>query len=338
MLLFVAIASFLVLREVTFVAPERVSACDSSASSPLFSQDSWFWLEKASSAESRIMASKKGDSSPIVASGGISKFALSDNHLAWILKTGNEWRLTLSKLDGKEAKVVYNGTREPSGLGFAQKNLYWLLNPPAKSDVFGSFPPIGGGVEIYSLPEEGGNRPEVLSIIPEKRGLQFIGVNLAYAYVSAYRETQSGVTTIYRVSLIDRKSTRIAGETGQQNAILTPTNLLWTAPSPEASTRGAVVCVRYRPVTGIESGNAAPANLTDWMPARGSLFLSSTEVCYLDGSSQPKLWKLSDKKEFPVQVSVPPEYEVKSVAGKEILMTNSRTNAQSAALYRSYLP
>ena len=337
-LILIAISGFLIWRELPAPAPMRISSCNSSIAAPVNSQGVWFWIENPRSLGSRLMKAGETESKPAVVAPGISEFAITDSKLAWIQKTGIVWQLVSSKLDGSEPHVIYSGEREPVGLHYSQKRLYWLLNPLSKKNEFDSFPPLAGSLEVQSVNENGEGKPIALTSLKETQGLQFIGINLIYAFVSVYRPSQYGSTVIYRISVLDSATQRIVGETGKQHAALTKESLFWTAPSPESSTRGTTNCVRYIPVQGAGANSTKPANLTDWLPAGGKLTLSSSGMMYIDGGAEPKLWILNDRKELPVAVKTPLNFDVKAVSGNDILLQNSRTDGSNSALFRTRMP
>src|SRR5262249_22694236 len=132
-----------------------------------------------------------------------------------------------------------------------------------------------------------------------------LGAHQGTVYVSALRHGPPESMALYAVSQAGGRSRRVGAEEGGFPATLrSDGTLLWAGQSRDSSNQTIVSCVRARKPDGSTS------TIADWLPARGRVVTSDSDIFYVDSEVQPhaSIWRIHSNAELPQRISLPAGY------------------------------
>jgi hypothetical protein len=186
--------------------------------------------------------------------------------LSW---SGNKGALLRFSGSGAPEPVVSIG--RAAALRAEGDDLYWLEAAPAPSHAFGWIVPAAAGCSIRSRSKDGTVR--TLTTLPgtDPEGGAILGISGGKLYAAVRRPA---CTELYRVPVAGGEAEWLAGEEGNQNALLAHDTLYWTALSDEASPPDLFHTVRRLTASG------GVETLTDWLTGTGELWATPEGVEY----------------------------------------------------------
>jgi hypothetical protein len=215
-----------------------------------------------------------------------------DGSDVWLLqREARQGALLRVKRQGGEPEVVVSSLESPAALLVRDDGVYWLEASPAADPGLAFIPPLAGRLRLKCRDRSGAIRTVTDWTVGGATRSQ-PGDLMAGPEGRLYACIRSSVATeIYSVPSAGGIPVRVAGELGEQSATSAGGQLLWTAPSREATPESGVRCLqRLRPDGSAEL-------VAEWLSRSGSLAQLGDRLYYagLEG-----LYRIPDRFGTPV--------------------------------------
>jgi len=319
-------------------SPPQPVAFVQASSSPLFPLlrgDSWYWIERLPDRKMRLVRAKRdamGQPQALATADALPAYDAADGQVAWIAQEGRRWMVYVSSADGENRRVLWSGPNEAHSVRLVGGRVYWTASGPAAAPNSGPFPPLAPTLQIVSVPSDGGTPALVTTLLDTGRG-RLLGFADGALYLAVYRPITPYSTALYRVPLDGALPRRVAGESGESQALLTRDGALyWLALSRESVNMYGIACIRR-----LDRGGR-PETLSDWLSAGGALFETDRGVFYVDGTHNPGLWPAGASGDLPRPRPLPDGFSAVAASGAEVLLRRTDAPRNNIMLYRIPMP
>lgn len=324
----IAIVAIVAVRHFRVTAPDRFVPSATAVSNASWHSDHWYWKERIGKKAEALVRVESGAIRRLATAEKIGDYFATPTHMLWAALDGSAWTIQISDAQAGGIKELWRGAAEPRGLYLGADTAYWLQSAPAAIPADAVLPPLGAQIELIGAPFSG-SQPRVISRVMEPFGSQILGITNGEVWLTAIRQSLHNATTIYRVPAGGGFATRVVGETGIQNALLTPGGTLyWTAPCADAANPDMIVCIRrMSPAGKIETQTA-------WLNPKGRLFNTQRGVVYVDGGFSASAWPVGSYAVLPAATPSPPGYSVLSAGDDDLLLIPTGVVGAATPLYR----
>lgn len=252
----------------------------------------WAWIRETGE-QSELYVGGPSQPGRLRAKGANWAEVAQDGADLWLLgRSGAGAVLLRLPRDGEAPPVEVARIADAAGGLLAQAGQVFWLEVSAPADPGLAFvPPLGSRLYLRCRDADGRirtllDRPAVEGARPGAGDL----VALSGGQVYLRLRSASG-TELLSMPVQGGPSTRIAGESGTQQALLWNGRLVWTAPSEEATVESGINCLRRQSAAG------TPELIAEWLPANGSLVSVAEGLRYAAGDD---LYRLPERPGAPV--------------------------------------
>jgi len=226
----------------------------------------WAWI-KATGDQSELFLGAPSTSGRSRAKGSGWTEAALDGSTVWMLARNSRGGTLMSlPIEGETPPAeVLQIEDQPGALLAHDGQLYWLELSQAADPGLAFVPPLGARLRLRCREASGTVR--TLMERPAVDGAALgTGDLVAVAGGQLYLRLHSASgTELLTVPLAGGAATRIAGESGRHDAVLSNGVLYWTAPSEEAMPESGIRSLRRLKAEGV------PETVADWLPGLGNL-------------------------------------------------------------------
>jgi hypothetical protein len=283
----------------------------------------WAWIKDTGGQSELVLGAASGGPRLRAQGSGWTEVAV-DGATLWVLsRTGTGGTLLrLSQEGDTPPEEVLRSDHQLGALLAQGGQVFWLELAVAADPGLAFVPPLGARLRLQCREASGTvrtllDRPAVDGAAPGVGDL----VALTGGQIYLRLRSASG-TEFLAVPLQGGSVTRIAGESGTQQAQLDQGALVWTAPSDEAMPESGIRSLRRQAAGG------APETVADWLPGNGDLVTATEGLRY---AASGHLYRLPSRLGPPEFLRKIPNERIVSDGQALVVLSGDRPQTLSAS-------